>query len=320
MRPTASWWRIPSGANTPTASTPAGGGGGLHRLPALRRVCPAKNKTAVGRKAINMEGSTAAARARRQDNWDFFLQLPETQHVDTLKLDQRQERAVAAAALRVLRRLRRLRRDALSQADQPALRRPLCDRQRHRLLSIYGGNLPTTPWAQEPGRPRPGLVQLALRGQRRVRLGMRVTLDKQVEYAANCSTGCRRDRRRPGRRAADRRPERRSGIAAQRQRVEQLQQLLAASTSPEARDLLSWPTSWSRKMSGSSAATAGPTTSATAAWTTCWPAGATSTCWCWTPRSTPTPAARRPSRRRWARWPSSPPAASDPRRTWARWP
>ena len=35
--------------------------------------------------------------------------------------------------------------------------------------SIYGGNLPTTPWAQAQGRPRSGLVQLALRGQRRVR-------------------------------------------------------------------------------------------------------------------------------------------------------
>ncbi len=35
--------------------------------------------------------------------------------------------------------------------------------------SIYGGNLPTTPWTYEQRRPRPGLVQLAVRGQRRVR-------------------------------------------------------------------------------------------------------------------------------------------------------
>ena len=37
--------------------------------------------------------------------------------------------------------------------------------------SIYGGNLPTTPWARQRGRPGPGLEQLALRGQRRVRPG-----------------------------------------------------------------------------------------------------------------------------------------------------
>ena len=35
--------------------------------------------------------------------------------------------------------------------------------------SIYGGNLPTTPYAAERRRARAGLVQLALRGQRRVR-------------------------------------------------------------------------------------------------------------------------------------------------------
>jgi hypothetical protein len=53
-----------------------------------------------------------------------------------------------------------------------------------------------------------------------------------------------------------------------------------------------------RRASGSSAATAGPTTSATAAWTTSSPPAATSTSWCSTPRSTPTPAARPPSPRR----------------------
>ena len=35
--------------------------------------------------------------------------------------------------------------------------------------SIYGANLPTTPWTVERRRPRPGLEQLAVRGQRRVR-------------------------------------------------------------------------------------------------------------------------------------------------------
>ena len=35
--------------------------------------------------------------------------------------------------------------------------------------SIYGGNLPTTPVDDRRGRPRAGLVELAVRGQRRVR-------------------------------------------------------------------------------------------------------------------------------------------------------
>jgi hypothetical protein len=36
--------------------------------------------------------------------------------------------------------------------------------------SIYGGNLPTTPWAVNSEGPRAGLVELAVRGQCRVRL------------------------------------------------------------------------------------------------------------------------------------------------------
>ncbi len=35
--------------------------------------------------------------------------------------------------------------------------------------SIYGGNLPTTPYTRQRRRPRPGVAQLAVRGQRRVR-------------------------------------------------------------------------------------------------------------------------------------------------------
>ena len=35
--------------------------------------------------------------------------------------------------------------------------------------SIYGGNLPTTPWSQNARRPGPGLGQQPVRGQRRVR-------------------------------------------------------------------------------------------------------------------------------------------------------
>ena len=37
--------------------------------------------------------------------------------------------------------------------------------------SIYGGNLPTTPWTANQAGARPGLVELAVRGQRRVRPG-----------------------------------------------------------------------------------------------------------------------------------------------------
>ncbi len=74
------------------------------------------------------------------------------------------------AALRVLRRLRRLRRDALRQAADPALRRPDADRQRHRLLVDLRRQPAHHALHDQRRRPRPDLVQLAVRGQRRVRL------------------------------------------------------------------------------------------------------------------------------------------------------
>ena len=66
-------------------------------------------------------------------NWDFFLNIPETDR-KLLSPQPGEGRPAAAAAVRVLRRLLRLRRDAVHQADDPALRRPRDDRQCHRLL------------------------------------------------------------------------------------------------------------------------------------------------------------------------------------------
>ena len=72
-------------------------------------------------------------------------------------------------ALRVLGRLCRLRRDAVHQAGHPAVRRPHRRRQRHRLLVDLRREPAHDAMEDERGRSRARLVQLALRGQRRVR-------------------------------------------------------------------------------------------------------------------------------------------------------
>ena len=71
--------------------------------------------------------------ASRERQLGLLPRVPETDR-KSLSVAPGQGRAVAAAAVRVLRRLRRLRRNAVHQADDPALRRPRADRQRHRLL------------------------------------------------------------------------------------------------------------------------------------------------------------------------------------------
>ncbi len=76
---------------------------------------------------------------------------------------------VPRAAVRVLRRLRRLRRDPVPEAALAAVRRPADGRQRDRLLVDLRRQPPDHAVDGRPRRARPGLVELAVRGQRRVR-------------------------------------------------------------------------------------------------------------------------------------------------------
>ena len=84
--------------------------------------------------------------------------------------------------------------------------------------SIYGGNLPTTPLHRQQRRTRPGLVQFALRGQRRIwfrpphRLGqanrIRARTGAQARAAIGRPVGEAILRRQTGRRSGDCRPTR----------------------------------------------------------------------------------------------------------------
>ena len=170
--------------------------------------------------------------------------------------------------------------------------------------SIYGGNLPTTPYTKRADGRGPAWSNSLFEDNAEFALGMRLAVDKFHAHALELlePAGRRRSLRGPATElcwppsaapTVDAQP----AIEEQRARVAQLKKQLAAGDARGAAGCSRWPTTWWRSRSGSSAATAGPTTSATAAWTTCWPRARTSTCWCSTPRSTPTPAARCPSRR-----------------------
>ena len=132
-------------------------------------VCPAKDKTQVGRKAINMAAS--AAPPRDGEGQLGLLPDPARSRPHPVQPDHGQEFPAAPAAVRVLRRLRRLRRDPLRQAGLAALRRPHGHRQRHRLLLDLRRQPAHHPVGSQQRRPRPGLVELAVRRQRRVRPG-----------------------------------------------------------------------------------------------------------------------------------------------------
>jgi len=104
--------------------------------------------------------------------------------------------------------------------------------------SIYGGNLPTTPWTTNKAGRGPAWSNSLFEDNAEFGLGMRLTLDKQVEYAhelvrhlapvlgAELADAIL---------AADQNDD--GGLEAQRQRVIQLRALLAGHTDPAARDL-----------------------------------------------------------------------------------
>src|SRR5690606_33863277 len=106
--------------------------------------------------------------------------------------------------------------------------------------SIYGGNLPTTPWAKNDQGRGPAWSNSLFEDNAEFGLGMRLTLDKQQEYACELVT---RLRDVIGADLADALLDAdqsdAAGIEAQRERVAALKQRLADNTDPAARDLMS---------------------------------------------------------------------------------
>ena len=177
--------------------------------------------------------------------------------------------------------------------------------------SIYGGNLPTTPWTTDADGRGPAWSNSLFEDNAEFGLGFRLAADRHTELARRRLAELRDA---VGAELVDEildAPQlRESELRAQRERVAELQRRLDGLDGAGRRPTCAASsTTSSGAASGSSAATAGPTTSAPAGSTTCSPAGATSTSSCSTPRSTPTPAARCRRRRRSARSPSSPPPA-----------
>ena len=149
-------------------------------------------------------------REPERENWNFFLTIPE--------IDRRRDQGPdhppatgAGAAVRVLRRLLRLRRDAVHQAGDAAVRRPYDRRQRDRLLVDLRRQPADDAVDTERRRTRSGMVELAVRRQRRVRPRLspvdRLPADVRLRAAEKAG---RRRWRRSGARHPDGRAEGRS--------------------------------------------------------------------------------------------------------------
>jgi pyruvate-ferredoxin/flavodoxin oxidoreductase len=200
-------------------------------------VCPVKNKRESRLKAINMVPQAPIRDAARA-HWDFFLglsdpargELSHTQVKDVQLLQPLFEFSGACAGCGetpYLRLLTQMFGDRMVVANATG-----CS-------SIYGGNLPTTPWTVNRDGRGPAWANSLFEDNAEFGLGMRIALEQQQGYARLLVERLRDTI--GGELAAailgaDQKSE--SGIAAQRERVAALKARLAARADAAARDLL----------------------------------------------------------------------------------
>jgi pyruvate-ferredoxin/flavodoxin oxidoreductase len=201
-------------------------------------VCPAKDKRQVGRKAINMESRLPLLETEKQ-NWDFFLNLPEFPRTDGVKFSN-------VKNIQLLQPLFEFSGACAGCGETPYLKlvsQLFGDRaiiaNATGCSSIYGGNLPTTPWTFNKEGRGPAWSNSLFEDNAEFGLGMRLTLDKQTEYARELverlSSMIGSDLA-EALLTADQSNE--AGIEAQRQRVAELKTKLASRSGP-AKDLFS---------------------------------------------------------------------------------
>ena len=198
--------------------------------------CPAKDKSQVGRKALNM-APQPPLREPESHNWEFFLGLPEVDrgqvNPGTIKNSQLFEplfefsgACAGCGETPYVKLVSQLFGDRLLVANATG-----CS-------SIYGGNLPTTPWAHNREGRGPAWSNSLFEDNAEFGLGMRLTLDKHGEFAREL---LRLQADRIGETLvtelleADQSSE--AGIIAQRKRVAALRERLTGQSDPRATDL-----------------------------------------------------------------------------------
>jgi pyruvate-ferredoxin/flavodoxin oxidoreductase len=210
-------------------------------------VCPAKDKSNPRHKAINMtplldpaDGTGAPARtvlAAERDNYEFFLRIPDpprdrVRHGDAkgsqflLPLFEYSGACAGCGETPYLKLLSQLFGDRLLIANATG-----CS-------SIYGGNLPTTPWAVNPEGRGPAWSNSLFEDNAEFGLGFRLSVDSLTAQARSLLAGLAGFVGEPLAAeilGADQATE--EAVNAQRQRVALLRRRLMESDSPEARRL-----------------------------------------------------------------------------------
>jgi pyruvate-ferredoxin/flavodoxin oxidoreductase len=188
-------------------------------------VCPARSKEVARHKAINMEPKRDHLE-RERVNWDFFLTIPEIDRSTVSHTDVKGSQLLqplfefsgacaGCGETPYLKLLTQLFGDRILVANATG-----CS-------SIYGGNLPATPWSPNGAGLGPAWSNSLFEDNGEFGLGMRLALDQKMSVAREMLTRLASE---VGEQTAteilqaDQSTE--DGIAAQRQRVEALKRRL----------------------------------------------------------------------------------------------
>jgi pyruvate-ferredoxin/flavodoxin oxidoreductase len=177
---------------------------------------------------------------KESKNWDFFLGLPETPRTNGVKFTN-------VKNIQLLQPLFEFSGACSGCGETPyvkLLSQLFGDRaviaNATGCSSIYGGNLPTTPWSQNSDGRGPAWSNSLFEDNAEFGIGMRLTFDKQTEYARELVVrlrsviGSELSEALLNTNQAEE-----AGIDEQRRNVERLKAKLANDHSPEARDLAS---------------------------------------------------------------------------------
>ena len=199
--------------------------------------CPSKNKADPSRKAINM-AEQPPIREQESGNWDFFLTLPE--------VDRSAFQPTTVKNSQLLQPLFEFSGACGGCGETPYIKlasQLFGDRMvvanATGCTSIYGANLPTTPWSQNKDGRGPAWSNSLFEDNAEFGLGMRLTIDKQTEFAEELIKKFAAEIGETlvnGLLTADQSTD--AGIKLQRDRVEELKKKLSSSKDPLAHQLI----------------------------------------------------------------------------------
>jgi pyruvate-ferredoxin/flavodoxin oxidoreductase len=201
-------------------------------------ICPAKNKKETRLKAINMM-EQPPIRERERANYDFFLRLPEIDR-RTIKMDSVKGSQFAQPLFEYSGACTGCGETPYVKLATQMFGDRMVVANATGCSSIYGGNLPTTPWAVNDDGRGPAWSNSLFEDNAEFGMGMRLAIDKQNEMARELVAKLQNEIGvELAKQILEANQSDEPGIYEQRQRVEELKKKLAANSSSDAKRLAS---------------------------------------------------------------------------------